>query len=100
MLLALPTRRAQLHARAVRDHLADLEVTLPALLDQLLGRLSSLMGEYLLQQAAAGADATADADRRAGDEGGAGDGLRNGVGKLHQWAISLGRSAFWRASSS
>ena len=34
MLLALPTRRAQLHARAVRDHLADLEVTLPTLLDR------------------------------------------------------------------
>jgi len=32
MRLALPTRRGDLHARAVRDHLADLEVTLPTLL--------------------------------------------------------------------
>lgn len=30
----LPTRRAELYARAVRDHLADLEVTLPTLLDR------------------------------------------------------------------
>jgi hypothetical protein len=34
MRLALPTRRADLHARAVRDHLADLGVTLPTLLDR------------------------------------------------------------------
>jgi len=34
MRLALPTRRADLHARAVRDHLADLAVTLPTLLDR------------------------------------------------------------------
>jgi hypothetical protein len=32
MRLALPGRRADLHARAVRDHLADLGVTLPTLL--------------------------------------------------------------------
>ena len=32
MRLALPTRRADLHARAVRDHLADLALTLPTLL--------------------------------------------------------------------
>ena len=32
--LALPTRRADLHTRAVRDHLADLSVTLPTLLDR------------------------------------------------------------------
>ena len=31
---ALPTRRADLYVRAVRDHLADLGVTLPALLDR------------------------------------------------------------------
>jgi hypothetical protein len=34
MRLALPSRRADLYARAVRDHLADLHVTLPALLDR------------------------------------------------------------------
>lgn len=34
MRLALPTRRADLHARAVRDHLADLGLTLPTLLDR------------------------------------------------------------------
>ena len=34
MRLALPTRRADLYARAVRDHLADFGVTLPALLDR------------------------------------------------------------------
>ena len=34
MRLALPTRRADLYARAVRDHLADFDVTLPALLDR------------------------------------------------------------------
>lgn len=34
MRLALPTRRADLYARAVRDHLADLIVTLPTLLDR------------------------------------------------------------------
>ncbi|MBE0547430.1 MAG: hypothetical protein IH627_07220, partial [Rubrivivax sp.] len=34
MRLALPTRRADLYARAVRDHLADLGVTLPALLER------------------------------------------------------------------
>jgi len=34
MRLALQRRRADLHVRAVRDHLADLEVTLPALLDR------------------------------------------------------------------
>ncbi len=34
MRLALPSRRADLHARAVRDHLADLTVTLPTLLDR------------------------------------------------------------------
>jgi len=38
----------------------------PALLDALLGRLSSLMGEYLLQQAAAGADAVQIFDSWAG----------------------------------
>ncbi|HEY9182655.1 MAG TPA: uroporphyrinogen decarboxylase, partial [Gammaproteobacteria bacterium] len=38
----------------------------PALLDSLLGRLSSLMGEYLLQQAAAGADAVQIFDSWAG----------------------------------
>lgn len=32
--LTLPTRRGELYARAVRDHLADLEVTLPTLLDR------------------------------------------------------------------
>ena len=32
MRLALPTARADLYARAVRDHLADLDVTLPTLL--------------------------------------------------------------------
>jgi hypothetical protein len=32
MRLALPTRRGDLHARAVRDHLADFELTLPTLL--------------------------------------------------------------------
>ena len=32
--LALPTRRADLYARAVRDHLADFGVTLPTLLDR------------------------------------------------------------------
>lgn len=32
MRLALPTRRGEWHARAVRDHLADFEVTLPTLL--------------------------------------------------------------------
>ncbi len=34
MRLALPTRRADLHARAVRDHIADLGLTLPTLLDR------------------------------------------------------------------
>ncbi|MDP2004160.1 MAG: hypothetical protein Q8K45_00645 [Rubrivivax sp.] len=34
MRLSLPTRRADLHARAVRDHLADLGLTLPTLLDR------------------------------------------------------------------
>ena len=34
MRLALPTRRADLYARAVRDHLADFGVTLPTLLDR------------------------------------------------------------------
>lgn len=34
MRLALPTRRADLYVRAVRDHLADLQVTLPTLLDR------------------------------------------------------------------
>ena len=34
MRLSLPSRRADLYARAVRDHLADLEVTLPTLLDR------------------------------------------------------------------
>jgi len=34
MRLALPTRRADLYVRAVRDHLADFGVTLPALLDR------------------------------------------------------------------
>jgi len=34
MRLALPGRRADLYARAVRDHLADLGVTLPTLLDR------------------------------------------------------------------
>ena len=34
MRLTLPTRRADLYARAVRDHLADLTVTLPTLLDR------------------------------------------------------------------
>jgi hypothetical protein len=34
MRLALPSRRAELYARAVRDHLADLSVTLPALLER------------------------------------------------------------------
>jgi uroporphyrinogen decarboxylase len=38
----------------------------PELLDALLGRLSSLMGEYLLQQAAAGADAVQIFDSWAG----------------------------------
>ncbi|MBP6778515.1 MAG: hypothetical protein KA151_14825 [Piscinibacter sp.] len=32
--LSLPTRRGDLHARAVRDHLADFIVTLPTLLDR------------------------------------------------------------------
>lgn len=32
--LALPTRRGDLHARAVRDHLADFIVTLPTLLER------------------------------------------------------------------
>lgn len=32
--LSLPSRRGELHARAVRDHLADLDVTLPTLLDR------------------------------------------------------------------
>jgi len=32
--LALPSRRGELYARAVRDHLADLELTLPTLLDR------------------------------------------------------------------
>lgn len=32
--LALPTRRGELHARAVRDHLADFGVTLPTLLER------------------------------------------------------------------
>jgi hypothetical protein len=34
MLLALPTRRGELGARAVRDQVADLGTTLPALLDR------------------------------------------------------------------
>ncbi|WP_144290220.1 Sfum_1244 family protein [Ideonella sp. A 288] len=34
MRLSLPGRRADLHARALRDHLADLGVTLPTLLDR------------------------------------------------------------------
>ncbi|MBA4176894.1 MAG: hypothetical protein C0505_10100 [Leptothrix sp. (in: Bacteria)] len=34
MRMALPSRRADLHARAVRDHIADLSVTLPTLLDR------------------------------------------------------------------
>lgn len=34
LLLALPSRRGELHARAVRDQIADLETTLPALLDR------------------------------------------------------------------
>lgn len=34
MRMSLPTRRGALHARAVRDHLADLEVTLPTLLER------------------------------------------------------------------
>ncbi len=34
MRLALPSRRADLYARALRDHLADLAVTLPALLER------------------------------------------------------------------
>ena len=34
MRLALPQRRTDLRVRAVRDHLADLEVTLPALLER------------------------------------------------------------------
>jgi hypothetical protein len=34
MRLALPTRRGELLARAVRDHLADLDVTLPVLLER------------------------------------------------------------------
>lgn len=34
MRLCLPDRRAELYARAVRDHLADLAVTLPTLLDR------------------------------------------------------------------
>jgi hypothetical protein len=34
MRLALPSRRAELYARAVRDQLADLSVTLPALLER------------------------------------------------------------------
>lgn len=34
MRLALPSRRGDLHARAVRDHLADLTVTLPTLLQR------------------------------------------------------------------
>jgi hypothetical protein len=34
MRLALPTRRADLYARAVRDHIADLGLTLPMLLDR------------------------------------------------------------------
>ncbi len=34
MRLALPTRRADLYARAVRDHIADLGLTLPTLLDR------------------------------------------------------------------
>ncbi len=34
MRLALPSRRGELHARAVRDHLADLAVTLPTLLQR------------------------------------------------------------------
>jgi len=32
--LALPTRRGDAHARALRDHLADLAVTLPTLLQR------------------------------------------------------------------
>ena len=32
--MSLPTRRAELYARAVRDHLADLDVTLPTLLER------------------------------------------------------------------
>jgi len=34
MRLTLPTRRADLYARAVRDHLADFDVTLPTLLER------------------------------------------------------------------
>lgn len=34
MRMNLPTRRADLYARAVRDHLADLDMTLPTLLDR------------------------------------------------------------------
>jgi len=34
MRLSLPSRRADLHARALRDHLADLGLTLPTLLDR------------------------------------------------------------------
>jgi hypothetical protein len=34
MRLALRQRRTDLHVRAVRDHMADLEVTLPTLLDR------------------------------------------------------------------
>jgi hypothetical protein len=34
MRLSLKQRRTELHVRAVRDHIADLEVTLPALLER------------------------------------------------------------------
>jgi hypothetical protein len=42
MRLALPGRRAEIHARALRDQLADLEVTLPALLARGEGGAASL----------------------------------------------------------
>ena len=38
--MTVPTRRADLHARAVRDHLAELCVTLPTLLDR--GELAAM----------------------------------------------------------
>jgi hypothetical protein len=89
MLLALTTRRAALHARAVRDHLADCAVTLPTLLARRADPSLHVWFAHLdgLREALFPALGRAYAHWRDGDGGQA---LRSAVaaGKLHFDALA------------
>ena len=66
MRLALPTRRADLYARAVRDHLADFGVTLPTLLDRRRRGVDPRLVRQLRRRARAALSVPAAAPTRSG----------------------------------